>query len=65
MGNKETAQKWLDVKRKSYVSDEAVIKHFYGELTKKEIDGIYQKYRVDFELFGYTPDYFMQFAKDF
>ena len=51
-GNNENAKKWLEVKRTSMVSSEEVIKHFYSQLTKEEIRGIHEKYRVDFELFG-------------
>jgi len=63
-GNNENALKWLDVKRTSMVSSEEVIKHFYSQLTKEEIRGIHEKYRVDFELFGYSPDYFLQFGQE-
>merc|ERR1712004_535562 len=61
-GNNENAKKWLEVKRTSMVSSQEVIKHFYSQLTKEEIRGIHEKYRVDFELFGYSPDYFLQFG---
>jgi len=64
LGNKERAKEWLNVKRNSMVSQEEVHKHFYSQLTKEEIRGIYEKYRVDFELFGYSPDYFIQFGTD-
>ena len=64
MGNHERAHEWLKVKRNSIVSQEEVIKHFYSQLTKGDIRGIYEKYRVDFELFGYTPDYFLQFGQE-
>jgi len=63
-GNNENAKKWLEVKRTSMVSSEEVIKHFYSQLTKEEIRGIHEKYRVDFELFGYSPDYFLQFGQE-
>jgi len=64
MGNHERALEWLKVKRNSIVSQEEVLKHFYSQLTKGDIRGIYEKYRVDFELFGYTPDYFLQFGQE-
>ena len=64
LGNKERAKEWLNIKRTSMVSQEEVIKHFYSQLTKEEIRGIYEKYRVDFELMGYSPDYFIQFGQD-
>ena len=64
MGNHERALEWLKVKRNSIVSQEEVLKHFYSQLTKEDIRGIYEKYRVDFELFGYTPDYFLRFGQE-
>ena len=64
MGNKEKAKQWLQVKRNHVVNKPEVIEHFYSQLTKDEIMGIYEKYRVDFELFGYTPDYFLQFGQE-
>jgi len=64
MGNNERALEWLKVKRTSVVSSEEVIEHFYSQLTKEEIRGIHEKYRVDFELFGYSPDYFLQFGQE-
>jgi len=64
LGNNENALKWLNVSRNSVVSSEEVIKHFYSQLTKEEIRGIHEKYRVDFELFGYSPDYFLQFGQE-
>jgi len=63
-GNDERALEWLKVKRTSMVSSEEVIKHFYSQLTKEDIRGIHEKYRVDFELFGYSPDYFLQFGQE-
>jgi len=63
-GNDEKALEWLKVKRTSMVSSEEVIKHFYSQLTKEDIRGIHEKYRVDFELFGYSPDYFLQFGQE-
>ena len=46
MGNHERALEWLKVKRNSIVSQEEVLKHFYSQLTKEDIRGIYEKYRV-------------------
>ncbi len=37
---------------------------FYGQLTKVEITRLYEKFRLDHELFGYTPDEFIAMAKD-
>lgn len=63
LDNRPSAFDWLKVKRTSHVSKEDVIEHFYSQLTKEEIRRIYEKYRVDFELFGYSPDYFLQFGQ--
>ena len=64
MGDKEKLKEWLNVERKGIVDNEEIIQHFYSQLKKEEIMGIYYKYRVDFELLGYTPDYFLQFGQE-
>ena len=28
-----------------------------------EVAALYQQYRVDFAMFGYTPDYYLQLAR--
>ena len=40
------------------------LKHYYSQLTKSTIQALYEKYRADHELFGYTPDYFLALGKD-
>ena len=62
LGNDSEAKRWASIKHTHAITDE-VIEHFYSQLTKEEIRGIYTKYRVDFELFGYSPDYFLQFGQ--
>jgi hypothetical protein len=37
---------------------------FYSTLTKSEIRGLYEKYRLDFELFGFSPDKYLAFGMD-
>lgn len=39
-----------------------VVERFYSTLTKSEIRALYEKYRLDFELFGYKPDLFISFG---
>ena len=58
----QEAKEWLNIKHNHAITDE-IIEHFYSQLTKEEIRGIYTKYRIDFELFGYSPDYFLQFGQ--
>ncbi len=62
LGNNAEGKGWLNIKHNHAITDE-IIEHFYSQLTKEEIRGIYTKYRVDFELFGYSPDYFVQFGQ--
>jgi hypothetical protein len=38
------------------------VERFYSTLTKSEIRALYEKYRLDFELFGYKPDLFISFG---
>lgn len=40
------------------------LQHYYSQLSKSQIQGLYEKYRADHELFGYTPDYFLALGKD-
>ena len=36
----------------------------YSTLYKSEIRDLYEKYRLDFELFGYQPDEFIKFGME-
>jgi len=40
------------------------VEKFYATLTKSEIRGLYEKYRLDFELFGFNPDKYLEFGMD-
>lgn len=45
--------------------DPATLELYYSQLTKSDIRKLYEKYRVDFDLFGFTPDYFIKFGKGY
>ena len=45
--------------------DPNVLEMYYSQLTKKEIRMLYEKYRLDFDLFGFTPDYFIEFGRGY
>ena len=45
-------------------SNPIILEHYYSQLTKSEIQELYEKYRADHELFGYTPDYFLAMGKE-
>jgi len=62
LGDRQDGKDWLNIKHNHVITDD-IIEHFYSQLTKEEIRGIHTKYRVDFELFGYSPDYFLQFGQ--
>jgi hypothetical protein len=64
MNNTEDGKEWASVKFPHVASQPELIEHLYSQLTKSEIKSIYDKYRADHELFGFTPDYFLQFGKD-
>ena len=49
-------------KRASASTMEAKAKYF-GQLTKREIVDLYEKYRLDHQLFGYTPDEYIALGK--
>jgi hypothetical protein len=64
MNNTEDGKEWASVKFPTVASQPELIEHLYSQLTKAEIKAIYEKYRPDHEIFGFTPDYFLQFGKD-
>jgi hypothetical protein len=35
---------------------------FFRELTKKQVEELYQRYRIDFDLFGYSPEHYINLA---
>jgi hypothetical protein len=64
LNNTEDGKDWASVKFPRVASDPELLKMLFSQLTKAEIQAIYEKYRVDHEMFGYTPDYFLQLGKD-
>ena len=41
-----------------------LISRFYSTLTKSEMWDLYERYKLDFELFGYTPDEYFGYATE-
>lgn len=64
MGDTDAGKKWLEVKHEGVAGTDEAVRHFYGQLSKDDIRGIYRKYQLDFELFGYDPEYFVRFGRD-
>ncbi len=36
---------------------------YFSQLSKNQVLGLYEKYRVDHELFGYSPEHFIELAQ--
>ena len=45
-------------------SEEFVVKYF-SELSKRDILRLYEVYKMDFLMFGYSPNSFLELSKDF
>ena len=39
------------------------MRQFYGQVTKSLLKKLHDKYRLDFELFGYLPDDYLAVAR--
>lgn len=59
----QNVHEWRNLKRAS-VTSSTVQPKYYGTLTKRQIRLLYERYKVDFELFGYTIDEYLLSAKD-
>jgi len=64
LGNNEEAKKWLQVNHNHVAAKEDILQHFWSQISKEDIKGVYQKYKVDFEIFGYSPDWYIQLGKE-
>ena len=49
--------------RGGHSSSVDVVKKYYSTLLKNEVRQLYEMYRLDHELFGYTPDLFIDYAQ--
>ena len=61
---KEELKGWLNSEIEIKSSIREVEEHYYGQLTKSEIRELYEKYKVDHELFGFSPDYYIALGQD-
>ena len=60
------AQRWLDGQAAAgAVSGEREVEeHYWAQLTRGEVRRLHDKYRIDHELFGFKPDYYLAMAKE-
>ena len=42
---------------------EDLAKKYFRQMSKKEIEKLYKMYKIDFEMFGYSPDNFLALGK--
>lgn len=63
MGRPENGKAWLEVQRENKSGWKEVEEFYFSQLTKSQVMDLYDKYKLDFELFGFTPDYYLAMAK--
>ena len=54
---------FLDKPHEIKSRDPATLQLYYSQLTKAEIRKLYKKYKLDHDLFGFDPDYFIAMGK--
>lgn len=57
----QNVHEWRN-QRNNYTSS-SVFPEYFSELTKNQILLLYQRYKLDFELFGYSIEDYLNFAK--
>ncbi len=40
-----------------------VEEHYWSQVTKQDVRDLYEKYKVDHDIFGFTPEYYIAMAK--
>ncbi|XP_068203029.1 carbohydrate sulfotransferase 11-like [Palaemon carinicauda] len=55
----QNVQEWRNLKRAG-VSSTVLLPKYYGSLTREQIYKLYERYKIDFELFGYTVDDYLK-----
>ena len=54
----------LSLRRKHSAQKQLDLSYYFSQLSKKMITALYQKYRVDFEMFEYDVDKYMKLASE-
>ena len=60
---REEIKSFLETLHQINLTDPALLELYYSQLTKDDIRTLYLKYRLDYDLFGFTQDYFIAFGK--
>jgi len=57
--------KTKDSRRVDTSSIDPAAHRYFGQLTVAELEALYEKYRLDFELFGYRMEDYLPFVSDY
>ena len=58
----QNVQEWLN-QNGSHGSSSTVIPDYFRQLTKKQIQLLYQRYKLDFDLFGYSIEEYLSYGR--
>ncbi|XP_045130164.1 carbohydrate sulfotransferase 10-like [Portunus trituberculatus] len=58
----QNVKEWFN-KNKSHGSSPSVIPDYFEQLTKKQINLLYQRYKLDFDLFGYSIEEYLSYGR--
>ena len=64
MGNPKNGEDFLRATVSPKSSLREVEEHYFSMLTKAEIRQLHEKYKIDHEVFGFSPDYYIQLGQD-
>ena len=62
--SKETKQMWSRLPVRTVLKYTSIFCRNFSQLTKQEIYDLYQRYKLDFELYGYSPDEYIAMGMD-
>lgn len=64
LGTPVDAESWLGVNFDVVSGNRKIEEHYWSQLTKNEIRRLHEKYSIDHELFGFSPDYYVAMGQD-
>ena len=64
LGNPENGKKFLETVQEPKSGLKEVEEHYFSQISKSDIRDLYEKYKVDHELFGFSPDYYIALGRD-
>ena len=46
-----------------YFGSKVLAKKYFGQLTKQQVFRLYEMYKIDFDMFGYDPQLYIDMAQ--